>query len=129
MNLNQVTVPVKDIHRSLEFYQKLGLRLIVHTNDYYARFECPGGDPPATFSIHEVEQLPTGDGTWVYLEVPTVDDVVKELAGKGLEIEEMPEDKKWLWREARLRDPDGNLIIIYHAGENRRHPPWRKTDA
>jgi hydroxymethylpyrimidine/phosphomethylpyrimidine kinase len=31
----------------------------------------------------------------------------------------------WLWREARLRDPFGNLICLYKAGEHRRHPPWR----
>jgi hydroxymethylpyrimidine/phosphomethylpyrimidine kinase len=30
-----------------------------------------------------------------------------------------------MWREARLRDPDGNIIFLYHAGEARRFPPWR----
>ena len=24
-----------------------------------------------------------------------------------------------------LRDPAGNLIALYHAGENRLNPPWR----
>ena len=31
----------------------------------------------------------------------------------------------WLWREARLRDPSGNVVCLYHAGDYRRHPPWR----
>ena len=31
-------------------------------------------------------------------------------------------------REARLRDPDGNIIFFYKAGENRRFPPWRMED-
>jgi hydroxymethylpyrimidine/phosphomethylpyrimidine kinase len=34
----------------------------------------------------------------------------------------------WLWREARLRDPSGNEICLYHAGANRRFPPWRIKD-
>ncbi|MBA3284220.1 MAG: VOC family protein [Nitrosopumilus sp.] len=29
MNLNQVCVPVDDVERSIDFYEKLGLRLIV----------------------------------------------------------------------------------------------------
>jgi hydroxymethylpyrimidine/phosphomethylpyrimidine kinase len=33
-----------------------------------------------------------------------------------------------MWREARLRDPDGNIIFLYHAGEARRFPPWRIAD-
>jgi hydroxymethylpyrimidine/phosphomethylpyrimidine kinase len=34
----------------------------------------------------------------------------------------------YLWRVARLRDPAGNRIQLYHAGENRRFPPWRVKD-
>jgi hydroxymethylpyrimidine/phosphomethylpyrimidine kinase len=34
-------------------------------------------------------------------------------------------DQRWLWREAYLRDPAGNVLCIYHAGTNRRFPPWR----
>jgi hydroxymethylpyrimidine/phosphomethylpyrimidine kinase len=30
-----------------------------------------------------------------------------------------------MWREARLRDPSGNTIFLYRAGEARRFPPWR----
>ena len=40
-------------------------------------------------------------------------------------VRAQPRDQPWLWREAYLRDPAGNLICLYHAGENRRNPPWR----
>jgi len=40
-------------------------------------------------------------------------------------FEELPNDKKWLWREARLRDTDNNQIILFFAGKNRKNPPWR----
>jgi len=41
---------------------------------------------------------------------------------KGITIEELPSDKNWLWREARLKDLDDNQLILYHAGENRKNP-------
>ncbi|MEP0481508.1 MAG: VOC family protein, partial [Nonlabens sp.] len=33
MNLNQITIPVLDIPKSIAFYESLGLNLIVHTHD------------------------------------------------------------------------------------------------
>ena len=127
MNLNQVTVPSIDLSKSVPFYQKLGLKLIVHTHSAYARFECPKGD--STFSIHQVLELPKGEGVYVYFELKNLDDYVAELIEKGIEFEEMPNDKSWLWREARLKDLDGNQLILFHAGENRKNPPWRYSAA
>lgn len=62
---------------------------------------------------------------WVYFEVEDVDKIVTDLENKGCKFEEMPEDKSWLWREARIKDPDGNVVIVYRAAENRKNPPWR----
>lgn len=123
MNLNQITVPSRDLEKSIPFYEKLGLKLIVKALPHYARFECPDGD--ATFSIHQTEKLPSGDGIYVYFECIDLDKYVDELLSKGIEIDELPNDKPWLWREARLKDLDGNQIILYYAGKNRKHPPWK----
>ena len=60
MNLNQVTVPSRDLSISIPFYEALGLYLIVHSGPHYARFECPDGH--STFSLHQVDKLPTGMG-------------------------------------------------------------------
>jgi catechol 2,3-dioxygenase-like lactoylglutathione lyase family enzyme len=122
MNLNQVTVPVTDVTRSINFYQSLGLKLIVRSLPHYARFECPEGD--ATFSLHLADKQAPG-GIWLYFEVAQLDEYINELMQKGILVDEMPEDKPWLWREARLKDPDNNQLIIYHAGSNRKSPPWR----
>jgi hypothetical protein len=46
-------------------------------------------------------------------------------APESIVLEEMPNDKPWLWREARLKDPDNNQLIIYYAGDKRKDPPWR----
>ncbi len=122
MDLNQVTVPCTDYDASVDFYKTLGLRQIVHSPPRYARFETPSG---ATFSIHRAAADACSAATVVYFEVEDLDESVSSLRGKGLEFHSGPQDESWLWREARIRDPAGNEICIYHAGENRRNPPWR----
>ena len=123
MNLNQVTVPSVDVEAATVFYEKLGLELVVDARPHYVRFECPVGD--ATFSVHRVDNLPSGEGTYVYFELDDLDDKVDDFVEAGIVFDEMPEDRSWLWREARLFDPDGNKIILFKAGENRKNPPWR----
>lgn len=123
MNLNQVTVPTKNLIKSIEFYEKIGLKLIIKAIPTYARFECPEGD--ATFSIHQVDDLPKGNSIMIYFECQNLDTYVAELADKGISFDELPNDKRWIWREARLKDPDQNQLILYYAGKNRKNPPWR----
>jgi catechol 2,3-dioxygenase-like lactoylglutathione lyase family enzyme len=123
MNLNQITVSVVDIERSIDFYEKLGLRLIVKALPHYARFECIEGD--STFSLHKVDKLAEDTGVWIYFEVYELDSYVDKLINRGVVFEELPNDKRWLWREARLKDPDNNKLILYFAGNNRKNPPWK----
>ncbi len=126
MNLNQVTLPATDVAAAIAFYQALGLKLIVHTGPHYARFECPDGD--ATFSVHRVEGPVVPNGTVVYFECDDLDARVAELQARGVVFSQPPTDERWLWREARLSDPSGNTVCLYHAGRNRKHPPWRRAD-
>ncbi|MBL4746151.1 MAG: VOC family protein [Flavobacteriaceae bacterium] len=123
MNLNQITVPSLDLTISIPFYEKLGLKLMVISLPHYARFECPDGN--STFSIHLTENLPKGEGVLVYFECKNLDEYVNELMKKGIEFDLKPTDQKWLWREARLKDMDGNQLILFYGGENRLNPPWR----
>lgn len=123
MNLNQVTVPSLDLAKSIPFYEKLGLKLIVEALPHYARFECPDGN--ATFSLHQTKELPKGEGAYVYFECKNLDEHVEKLIEKDIEFDELPNDKFWLWREARLKDLDGNLLVLFYGGENRLNPPWR----
>lgn len=122
MNLNQVTVPATDIAASVEFYSRLGLQLIVSA-PHYARFECPQGD--SSFSVHLVSQPPAPSDTVIYFEVRSLDDTVEALQRTGIVFTQAPQDEPWLWREARLADPSGNVICLYWAGVNRLNPPWR----
>lgn len=123
MNLNQVTLPSRDVGVAVRFYELLGLRLIVSSLPRYARLECPDG--VSTLSLHHVDAPATGEGVVVYFECEDLDAQVERLSSSGVTFDSLPQDQPWLWREARLRDPDGNAIILFWAGENRRHPPWR----
>ena len=115
VRLNQVTVPMAA--GSGAFYRTLGLTQIVDTEDgHYARFEAAGG---ATLSTE------TGAAPTVFFECDDLGAEVARLQAAGMVFDHLPVDQEWLWREARLTDPAGNVICLYQAGEARRYPPWR----
>src|SRR6476469_2100697 len=120
--LNQVTVTGTNYQRSVDFYKKLGLKQIVDNPPDYARFETAGG---ATFSVQIDPEEKIIATTAIYLECDDLAERVEQLARSGLAFEHGPRNQPWMWREARLRDPDGNIIFLYKAGEARRFPPWR----
>ena len=121
--LNQVTVTGSDYRKSVEFYRAIGLRQVVDSPENgYARFEAAGG---ATLSVQIDPEETISPTTAVYLECDDLDERVEQLARNGIPFEHGPRNQPWMWREARLRDPSGNIIFLYHAGEARRFPPWR----
>ena len=122
MDLNQVLIEVRDFQESIEFYTKLGLRLIVSKRGEYARFELPSGS--ATFSIYQSNQMAAGN-TVIYFEVDDVDQKFTELRKRGIAFEDDPKDQTFRWRTAHLTDPSGNKLCLFHAGNERRFPPWR----
>lgn len=121
MDLNQVILPINDMKVATHFYRNLGFLQIVDT-PHYARFECPKGTSTFSLSLEETEFY---NGSIIYFENENLDDWVEELKEKGIAFDELPSDKRYLWREAILHDPSGNKIKLYWAGENRLNPPWR----
>lgn len=122
MNLNQVTLPALDIGTAAMFYRGMGFTQIVDS-PHYARFECPDGD--ATFSVHRVDAVVPDSGVVLYFECEDLDARVEMLQAQGFVFDYVPRDQTWLWREARLKDPSGNVLCLFRAGENRKNPPWR----
>lgn len=122
MELNQVTLPALDVAASVAFFRRMGFTLIVDA-PHYARFKSTVGD--ATFSIHKEDSIAEPSKTVVYFECAELDRTVAELKAKGVCFTQEPRDEPWLWREARLVDPTGNVVCLYHAGTNRLDPPWR----
>ena len=120
MELNQVSLPVRNMDEATRFYRELGFTQIVDS-PHYARFECPGG---ASFSL-SLEEGEFSNGAVIYFEHERLDERVVELEARGFIFQQGPRDERWLWREAVLFDPSGNKIKLYCAGENRLNPPWR----
>nr|WP_294849423.1 bifunctional hydroxymethylpyrimidine kinase/phosphomethylpyrimidine kinase [uncultured Sphingomonas sp.] len=122
LRLNQVTVTGKDYRKMVDFYRRLGLKQIVDSEEnLYARFEAGA----TTFSIQCDPEAEIGETVAVYFECDDLEERVEKLARSGIPFEHGPRNQPWMWLEARLRDPSGNTIFLYKAGEARRYPPWR----
>lgn len=123
MNLNQVTIYSAKPVETVEFFEKLGLKRIVDSLPRYARLECPDGE--STLSVNIDDEAVTTNNIVLYFECDDLDAEVERLKSVGLVFDEDPADRDWLWRQAYLRDPNGNKICLFRAGENRKNPPWR----
>jgi catechol 2,3-dioxygenase-like lactoylglutathione lyase family enzyme len=123
MRFNHVTLIVRDLERSKAFYRALGLVQIVDTPPRYARFRFPEGD--ATISFEVTGETPAAATTQLFFECGALDEKAAALEAAGVVFEQRPTDMHYLWREARLRDPDGYDVRLYFAGENRLNPPWK----
>lgn len=128
MRLSHVTVYVTDVPRSRAFYLAMGFRLIVDENHYcrfLTRLDESEGDETLSIEHHAGPLAPAAK---LGLEFPTpeaLDAYVAGLVQSGLEIADGPEDRSWLWRDARLVDPDGHEWMLFFAGRNKLNPPWR----
>jgi catechol 2,3-dioxygenase-like lactoylglutathione lyase family enzyme len=126
VRLNHITLIVTDLDASMSFYRKLGLKPIVLEKPRYVRFALPLGDE--TLSLEATGELKTESRVQIYLECPDLDATCSELKESGIEFEQEPTNMDYLWREARIRDPDGHQIRLYYAEDNRLNPPWRITE-
>lgn len=139
--LNQLLLPCRDLERSRAFYRTLGCREVVARPALgYARFEAPNGvtfslqvapgaapgssgpgaGPPATAPLAPAAgALPQ---VQLCFEEQRLDDWCARLQAAGIAFDAPPRDQPWGWREAHLRDPSGNRLCLYRAGESRRFP-------
>jgi catechol 2,3-dioxygenase-like lactoylglutathione lyase family enzyme len=121
VRLNHVLLYVADVQKALEFYEAtLGFKRIEVGLPDYARVLAPEGD--TTIGLHLISSHPRppwNEGVRLYLEEEKLDDVCRHLAREGVEFDQMPQEMPWGWRHAYLRDPDGHLLSLYHAGERR----------
>jgi catechol 2,3-dioxygenase-like lactoylglutathione lyase family enzyme len=123
MRLSHVTLHVADIRRSRAFYERLGFELIVAA-DHYCRF-IVGESTTLSIEAHHEAITPAAHVCIEFDSPAALDAEIARLAASGVATAEPPNDKRWLWREARLIDPDGHILIYFFAGENKLDPAWR----
>ena len=119
MNLNQITLPSRDIKESIAFYTKMGFELIAESAEY-AQFRCPQGQ--AFLSIEKQAFGVNGNGVTVYFEIDDIDGKVATLKARGIHFNQEVTDQPWLWREARVLDPSGNSLCLYRPSKSHHLP-------
>jgi catechol 2,3-dioxygenase-like lactoylglutathione lyase family enzyme len=126
VRFNHVTLVVSDFGRSKAFYRTLGLTQIVDAPPRYARFVFPEGDATLSVEVMEGQPAPVTGSAHFFFQCDEVDAKVAELKAKGLVFYQEPTGMFYLWREARLRDPDGHDVRLYsEASDVRLNPPWK----
>ena len=128
MRMSHVTLFVTDVARSRSFYCALGFELIVD-ECHYCRFltRTDEGSGDETLSI-ERRPGPLAPAAQLGLEFPSrdaLDRYVEGLSARGLSLAEELVERSWLWRDARILDPDGHEWMLFFAGKNKLDPPWR----
>lgn len=126
MKLNQVTLPVTNLAQAEQFYLQLGLVQIV-ASEQYARFLMPENQATLSLSLTD-KSVP--NPSKIYFEFDSLELLehkIKQLTQHNIKISQAITAQRYLWHEAVINDPSGNILILFYAGDNRINPPWRIT--
>jgi uncharacterized glyoxalase superfamily protein PhnB len=121
-----VGVIVSDLHRSIEFYSRLGLEFPADPDPMghgHVEAPLPGGlrftlDAEESIMSFDPEWSPPSDGHRVAIafrcdSAADVDRLHDELVGAGSESYKEPWNAFWGQRYAQLKDPDGNVVDLF----------------
>jgi catechol 2,3-dioxygenase-like lactoylglutathione lyase family enzyme len=111
-----------DYERSVAFYRDVLGLLIYREWGSGTVFFLGGGLLELSRSAGPV----TDDKLSFWLQVRDVDAEFARLAAAGVEVVESPVDEPWGLREARLRDPDGLMLVLVEIPPS--HPMRRGRD-
>lgn len=107
-----------DVHAVRGFYADL-LGLTVHSDPEIPYLRITTSD---TSSLGFMPPMPGPPEQWrpprepaLYFMVDDVDRVHRTLLDQGVSFDQPPTDMPWGHRIARLRDPEGRLVVIAHS--------------
>jgi catechol 2,3-dioxygenase-like lactoylglutathione lyase family enzyme len=126
LKLEIVVIPVSDVDRAKQFYEKLGWRLdgdFAAGNDWRAiQFTPPGSSCSVIFGKNVTDAAP-GSARSLYLIVSDINAACEELRGRGVEISEVfhaddahvGTDEPYLFGRLRVsgRDPQGRSYFSF----------------
>jgi catechol 2,3-dioxygenase-like lactoylglutathione lyase family enzyme len=122
MKLEVVVIPVSDVERAKQFYQKLGWRLDA-TPSAVVQFTPPGSGCSVQFGGNRTTAAP-GSAQGLWLIVSDLQAALDKLAAAGIEVSEVYhtgangkasglDPERHSYRSfASLQDPDGNRWIL-----------------
>jgi predicted enzyme related to lactoylglutathione lyase len=113
-----VSVPVSDQERAKEFYvEKLGFEL-TREDDSVPGIRwvqvTPRGATTALTLVTWFETMPPGSLQGLVLGLDDLEKDCDQLVGSGVEFERPLQEQPW-GREAVIRDPDGNRLVLQQA--------------
>lgn len=132
MRLEVVVLPVSDVDRAKEFYERAGFALDVdhHPNEQFrvVQLTPPGSDCSITFGVG-LGQTPASPLKGIHLCVADIEGAVAALRERGVETDPIrhmgpegwvdgpdPEHRKYA-SYSGFTDPDGNGWILQEVGE------------
>jgi len=121
MNIQQIGIPVRDLQKAIEFYERIGFSVLERLLPRQARLQSVHTN---VLIVLNKESSGT-TGVWIYMEVSSLKDAVIRLENAGVEFREAPGKKSWTWDEAWFDDPDGNHIVLYSRPDHTVLPPWK----
>lgn len=112
-----VSVPVSDPEQAKAFYvETLGFELIrddASTGRHWVQVRPSPASPSLTL-VNWFASMPAGSLRGLVLRVDDLDVAYDRLASAGVDFQSPPQDHPWA-REAVLRDPDGNELVLQQA--------------
>ena len=113
MRLEVVVLPVSDVDRAKEFYERLGWRLdadVVNGDDFRVIQLTPPGSPCSIIFGTGITTAAPGSADGLYLVVDDIEAARTELSEHGVQVSEVFHDAGGVfhhaWTTARLPGPD-----------------------
>ena len=119
-------LPVREIERSIPFYEKLGFELIDTDRCEplgWVRMHCQGGAVMLLRSEDPVS--PNVQAVLFYMYAPDLPALREQLVANGITVSEIQYPDHGPSGEVYLKDPDGYQLGIVHWGE-KEHTEWLK---
>jgi len=123
MKLNSISglsFLVKDLKKTVEFYEALGFRVGKQEEDHvtcYVNWFSVDfvADAATTNPEYQREsQVPNrGSGAYVQIKVENADEFYEGVLAKGMKPDAKPEGKRTTGRSFILRDPDGYKLVFF----------------
>ena len=112
LSMEGLTMRVKDVERSLEFYMKLpGAEIITHHKGVFALIRIGAG----RLGLQQMPSAPL-----FHIEFETTEDLdtlAQQFRAAGMEYVKKPAQKSWGEVDFTVRDPDGNLLEFDTTGQ------------
>lgn len=111
---------VADVRRSLEFYERLGLRAVnTYAQDGQLLWAFVANDAGARLMLARAEERvePAAQAVLWYVWAPDVLGLREELASAGVAVGEVEHPFYMPAGEFRVEDPDGYVLLIGQLGD------------